>query len=315
MSPSNTNRNSGRQPETPQRVANAAEQMRNTAAHGNFRGYVPQQTGSQQPMGRNPSMQPGTRAAGYMNPMYRQQTQQPVYHAVPQAAGGQRGFGMPAMQQKPKKKHRVWLYLLLAVLIIGMIAGGTYYGIKLSKEAEARKMQLDVKAKNFETAIFTATDTQGFAEKSVPTLAVTTGLKSPYHKPEDDAELIDYQGMDKITSYMADVTECFANQPGELPSGKIAAIHGGKKKSFEIGPSVSLVNGSISFPDAAFNGKVKYGFDAGLAAQARLSNSTALEVKALYEYVNAQYPDEGNLYASSLPYHQEAVLAPVNLLF
>lgn len=182
-------------------------------------------------------------------------------------------------------------------------------------EAEARKIQLDIKAKSFETAIFTATDTQGFAERSVPTLAVTTGLKSPYHKPEDDAELIDYQGMDKITSYMADVTECFANQPGELPSGKIAAIHGGKKKSFEIGPSVSLVNGSISFPDAAFNGKVKYGFDAGLAAQARLSNSTSLEVKALYEYINAQYPDEGNLYASALPYHQEAVLAPVNLLF
>ena len=124
MSPSNNNRNSGRQPETPQRVANAAEQMRNTAAHGNFRGYVPQQTGSQQPMGRNPSMQPGNRAAGYMNPMYRQQTQQPVYHAVPQAADGQRGFGMPAMQQKPKKKHRVWLYLLIAVLVIGMIAGG-----------------------------------------------------------------------------------------------------------------------------------------------------------------------------------------------
>ena len=143
MSPSNNNRNSGRQPETPQRVANAAEQMRNTAAHGNFRGYVPQQTGSQQPMGRNPSMQPGNGAAGYMNPMYRQQTQQPVYHAVPQAADGQRGFGMPAMQQKPKKKHRVWLYLLLAVLIIGMIAGGTYYGIKLSKEAEARKIISD----------------------------------------------------------------------------------------------------------------------------------------------------------------------------
>ena len=182
-------------------------------------------------------------------------------------------------------------------------------------EAEARKIQLDVKAKNFETAIFTATDTQSFAEKGVPTLAVTTGLKSPYHKPEDDAELIDYPGMDKITSYMADVTECFANQPGALPSGKIAAIHGGKKKAFEIGPVVSLVNGSISFPEAAFNGKVKYGFDAGLAAQARLGKSTALEVRALYEYLNAQFPDEGNLYGSALPYHQEAVLAPVNLVF
>ena len=34
MNPSNNNRNSGRQPETPQRVANAAEQMRNTATSG-----------------------------------------------------------------------------------------------------------------------------------------------------------------------------------------------------------------------------------------------------------------------------------------
>ena len=143
MSPSNNTRNTGRQPETPQRVANAAEQMRNTAAHGNFRGYVPQQTGSQQPMGRNAPMQPGNRAAGYGNPMYMQQTQPPAYHAVPQAAGGQRGFGMPAVQQKPKKKHRVWLYLLLAVMIIGIIAGGTWYGIKLSREAEARKIISD----------------------------------------------------------------------------------------------------------------------------------------------------------------------------
>ena len=47
MSPSNNNRNSGRQPETPQRVANAAEQMRNTAAHGNFRVPCSRETGLQ----------------------------------------------------------------------------------------------------------------------------------------------------------------------------------------------------------------------------------------------------------------------------
>lgn len=141
MSPSNNSRNSGRQPETPQRVANAAEQMRNTAAHGNFRGYVPQQTGSQRPTGQNASPQPGNRMAGYGNSMYTQ-TQQPAYHAVPQAAAGQRGFGMPGIQEKPKKR-RAWLYLLIAVLAIGMIGGGTYYGIKLSKEAEARKIISD----------------------------------------------------------------------------------------------------------------------------------------------------------------------------
>lgn len=187
-------------------------------------------------------------------------------------------------------------------------------GKKILKE-EARKMQLDIEAINFETSVFGATDTRGFAEKSVPTFYVTTGLKSPYHKPEDDAELIDYQGMDRITNYLADVTERLANKTDLQSSGKIAVIHGGKKKAFEIGPTVALANNYIVFPDAAFNGKNRYGFDVGIATQTRLSRYMSLEVKAFYERLNAKYPDENDLYASSLPYHQESVLVPVNLLF
>ena len=187
-------------------------------------------------------------------------------------------------------------------------------GKKLLQE-EARKMQMDIDAIKFETSIFGATDTQDFAKKNVPTLYVTTGLKSPYHKPEDDAELIDYEGMDRITSYMADVTECLANKADLKSSGKIAVIHGGKKKAFEIGPTVALANSYIAFPDAAFNGKTRYGFDAGITTQTRLGRNVSLEVKALYEYLNARFPDENDLYNSYLPYHQESVLVPVNLLF
>ena len=187
-------------------------------------------------------------------------------------------------------------------------------GKKLLQE-EARKMQMDIDAIKFETSVFGATDTQGFAKKNVPTLYVTTGLKSPYHKPEDDAELIDYEGMDRITSYMADVTECLANKTDLKSSGKIAVIHGGKKKAFEIGPIVALANSYIAFPEAAFNGKTRYGFDAGITTQTRLSRNVSLEVKALYEYLNARFPDENDLYNSYLPYHQESVLVPANLLF
>ncbi|MCR5658732.1 MAG: M20/M25/M40 family metallo-hydrolase [Bacteroidales bacterium] len=187
-------------------------------------------------------------------------------------------------------------------------------GKKLLEE-EAKKMQMEIHAYDFETSVFGATDTQGFAKKNVPTLYVTTGLKSPYHKPEDDAELIDYQGMDRITSYLAAVTECFANRTDLQSSGKIAVIHGGKKKAFEIGPTVALANTYIAFPDAAFNGKSRYGFEAGITTQTRLSRTMSLEVKALYEWLNAKYPDENDLYSSYLPYHQESVLIPVSLLF
>lgn len=187
-------------------------------------------------------------------------------------------------------------------------------GKKVLKE-EAKKMHLEVDVDDFETSIFGATDTRGFAQKNVPTLYVTTGLKSPYHKPEDDADLIDYPGMDRITTYLADVTQCLANKTDLKSSGKISPIHGGKKKAFEIGPSIALTNTYVAFPDAGFDGKIKYGFDAGIATQLRLGRNTVLEVKALYEHLNAKYPDENDLYGAFLPYHQESVLVPVNLLY
>ncbi len=134
----NNNRRSGRQPETPQRVMNAAEQMRNTSSHGSFRGYIPPQNGNQVPVqnisgptGRNPSV--------YGTPV-QQRIQPPVYHAVPQSTGEFRGFGKPAIQESTKKKRSIWLILLVVLAAAGIIAGGTSYGIRRSKEAEERRI-------------------------------------------------------------------------------------------------------------------------------------------------------------------------------
>lgn len=179
----------------------------------------------------------------------------------------------------------------------------------------AQRMQLKVDVSNFETSLFTATDTRSFARKNVPTLAVTTGLKSPYHKPEDDAELIDYEGLDQITSYLAEVTEQLANAPNVQASGRIAPVHSGSRKAFGFGPVVSLSNGQIAFPDAAFDGHSRYGFEVGLGAQLRLIKHLSLEAKVLYAHHNAKLPDTNNLYGSYLPYHQEAVIVPAGLLF
>ena len=186
-------------------------------------------------------------------------------------------------------------------------------GKRLLRE-EAEKMQIDIKPKNFETSIFGATDTQGFAEKGVATLYVTTGLKSPYHKPEDDPELIDYNGLDKVTDYMADVTMRCATDEDFAPSGKISPIHSGKRKAFEIEPTVSLVNGNIAFPKAGFDGKNRYGVNAGLMAQVNLSSHFALEMGAQYELFRAKFPDESDLFNAYLPYQQQSILVPANLL-
>ena len=179
---------------------------------------------------------------------------------------------------------------------------------------EAEKMHLDIKPKDFETSILGATDTQGFANRGVATLYVSTGLKSPYHKPEDDPELIDYKGLDRITDYMADVTMRCATDEDFAPSGKISPIHSGKRKTLEIVPTVSLVNGNIAFPKAGFDGKSRYGVNAGLMAQVNLSSHFALETGAQYELLRTKYPDGSDLFNAYLPYQQQSIVVPANLL-
>ena len=90
------NRGSARRTEPPRRVTNAAEQMRNTSSQGTFRGYVPQQTGSQRPA---------------------------QYAVPPQNPGwnGQRGAVMSAGPVKPKKKSKAWLVVLVTVLRDGAV--------------------------------------------------------------------------------------------------------------------------------------------------------------------------------------------------
>ena len=77
-------------------------------------------------------------------------------------------------------------------------------GKKIIKTA-AEGLDIEVEAVNFETSMMGATDTEYFAMEGIPTLYVSTGLKSPYHKPEDDAELIDYDGLNTVTDYMTNL--------------------------------------------------------------------------------------------------------------
>ena len=213
--------------------------------------------------------------------------------------------------------------LMMSIDMVGWLEKGKtlrFEGVATVKDGkrllheEAEKMHIDIKSKNFETSILGATDTQGFAKKGVATWYVSTGLKSPYHKPEDDPELIDYKGLDRITDYMADITMRCATDEDFAPSGKISPLHSGKRKRLEIDPVVSLVNGNVAFPKAGFDGKNRYGVNAGLMAQLNLSTHFALEAGAQYELLRAKFPDEGDLFDAYLPYRQQSILVPANFI-
>lgn len=213
--------------------------------------------------------------------------------------------------------------LMMSIDMVGWLEKGKTLrlnGVKTIKNGkrllsgEAEKIDIPIRTKDFENSILTATDTQGFATKGVATLHVTTGIKSPYHKPEDDADLIDYQGLDKVTDYLSDVTLKCATDPDFAPSGKVADIHSNKKHVFDIGVMASLNNSNLRFPNAGFMGKPRYAFNVGLTSQINMGKTFSLEIDALYDYQDAKLPSATAPFEQYSRYHQESVTVPALLL-
>ncbi len=101
--------------------------MRNTSPHGSLRGFVPQQTASQK------------------NNLYyaAPQNRSGSVYASSNLNGTQRGFVNTAPVQPPKKKKHVMkaVMIILGVLLaLGGIAFAAMEGIRLSREAEEKRM-------------------------------------------------------------------------------------------------------------------------------------------------------------------------------
>lgn len=178
---------------------------------------------------------------------------------------------------------------------------------------EAGRLSIMVDPVKFERSIFTATDTEAFALREIPTLAVTTGLKSPYHKPEDDAELIDYGGLDIVAGYISDVTLAMASDPSFEKSGRVARKHSLNAPAVEFGLVASIDRTNLNFSKAAFVTKEGYGCSAGIQMQAN-SGSFGLNVKGLYEYGSSKFPDDADPYSSFVRFRHQAVAVPATVL-
>ena len=193
-----------------------------------------------------------------------------------------------------------------------LLGAGTFKDGKKLLEDNAGNLKL--KISDFETAVMTATDTRSFAKHyNVPTLHVFTGLKSPYHKPADDADLIDYDGLDEITCFIAKVTEQMASDPDFGPTGKIAIIHSGKNKPFELFAGVGFTGTSIGFPDANLTSNGEFGWNGGLSVQYN-HKFRGYRIGVTYEDSRCNFPNQSNLYGSSLLYRQQAVEVPATLI-
>ena len=160
-------------------------------------------------------------------------------------------------------------------------------------------------------------DTEGFAKRQVPTLAISTGIKSPYHKPEDDADLIDYDGLDKVTDYLTDLTMEVASDESFAASGRVARKHRSGHPILEIALFPAIGSSHFNFPDAPFEGKTGFSYGGGVSAQLNFGHLSHFGIKAdaLYLQASAPYLDETAVYSSSLKYKGSELRVPIQLIY
>ncbi|HPB78110.1 MAG TPA: M28 family peptidase [Bacteroidales bacterium] len=148
---------------------------------------------------------------------------------------------------------------------------------------------LKVRTVRYEISPFTATDTKPFASAGIPTLHITTGSRSPYHKVEDQADAIDYDGMAAVTGYVHKLVSAMGNDAYVTPSGNYSVLHYVPSYTFSWGPASALGTNRFVHTRGALEGKTA--FYASLGADFRFLWKGYLEMNPgiNLEYIGARH--------------------------
>lgn len=204
--------------------------------------------------------------------------------------------------------------LMLSLDMIGMLSkanglellgAGTLKNGKLLTQQIATKHNILIKKSTNE--VHNRTDTKPFGELGIPAIHFTTGTISPYHKPEDDANLLDYEGMVKITDFTFDfVLHAAKKESNPLESNLLNKK--GKVKTKYFSPGIRLNTGSSwhNYPDEHYTGKKGFALQAGLYAHVKMFNRFYLQPEVLYETMASNH-EKGTI-------RTQGLTTPVNIL-
>ncbi len=132
------------------------------------------------------------------------------------------------------------------------------------------------------------TDTRYFLENSIPAIHIYTGKNSPYHKPEDTSDMLEYNGMADIVRFVNDYCVILSQQP-ELIS-KAASTTEKFRPEFLAGLGVSVGDNYHYYKSAFFDAKTLTTFRGGLFTEFRMSKNLMLMADAEYEYYGSKSP-------------------------
>jgi aminopeptidase YwaD len=144
--------------------------------------------------------------------------------------------------------------------------------------------------KKMDATIEMRTDTWPFGKIGIPAIHAFTGLISPYHKPEDTADLLDYEGMAQITQFLTALTLEMANAgqleaaPAFTPEKAVAG------KSLKVGAQLGFGNSHNRHTQESFRANGVFAMEAGLYSSWQMSNNVQLVVSTLYDMNGSTTP-------------------------
>ncbi|HDP74715.1 MAG TPA: M28 family peptidase [Bacteroidales bacterium] len=146
----------------------------------------------------------------------------------------------------------------------------------------------DIKVKKSGRRIEMQTDTQPFGKLGIPAVHVFTSTVSPYHRPEDDADKLDYDGMARIANFVADATMQLSNADAVRPDTWFAAKTLGSGR-FSVGYQFGFGNTYHEYKDEFYNSKKGFSFNTGISFTAGLGKNIDLQAGALYQTTGTEH--------------------------
>lgn len=205
-------------------------------------------------------------------------------------------------------------HAMFSIDMIGMLTannGLELKGIGAVKDGETMVKSLasdqGIHLKNTSGDTEYGTDTAPFAEKGIPAIHVFTGQKSPYHKPEDTYDKLDYDGMAKVVIFMESLIIEMSESPYLMPSRYFTRMQKPYAVRFNAGVTVGLGSSRHKYPGEFYNAKIVFAFNAGLFAQMNIGKRITLQPEVLFESDGSK-SDVGT-------FRRQSIYIPVNLHF
>lgn len=180
--------------------------------------------------------------------------------------------------------------------------GTVHGGVEI---AERIALENDINLKSTSAEFEYRTDTRPFAETGIPAIHAFTGTLSPYHKPGDTYDLLDYEGMAKVTEYLTALVLEMSSMPEINPSKRFAALLGPVPVRFNAGFLANAGRSHHRYEDDFFRAKSVFALSTGIFMQIHAGKIFSLQPEVIYDYNGSKSP--------SGVFRRRSFTTPVNL--